>query len=424
MLHSCLFLPWAISLSSALQQNVLKGGDVRDNNAGPLNTQFAGLVNKTLGFWKVPGIAVAVIDGDEIFAEGYGIAEYPETKATASTLWYGGSTTKAFTAAALSLLVDDNSTFSAVEWTTPISQLIRDDFVLENDYATTHITIEDALSHRTGLPRHEFSHGASYDGREATPRDLTRSLRYLPLAFETRTTFSYCNLMYAVATHVVEALTGSWLGDFLRERIWDPLGMSSTYFSVAEAISAPEHLARGYVYANESFHPVPHVNLAALSGAGSVISNVLDYSKWVSSLLQRSGPLSGSAYRDLFRGRILLDEPQGAWAFTGQEAYALGWLVTVYRGHRVFQHSGSTDAFAAEVFLFPDLNYGLVAFGNTAGTGNSAEEKLLWHLADEKLGIPENERFDWDGKSVFTLPRLTFRASSLSASIHTSSTLY
>jgi CubicO group peptidase (beta-lactamase class C family) len=99
------------------------------------------------------------------------------------------STTKAYTAAVLSLLVSDNNKYPDVQWDTPISMLIRDDFILESEYATTHITIEDALSHRSGMPRHDFSYGAIYDGRRGRPRDIVRALRYLPLTAEPRTRF-------------------------------------------------------------------------------------------------------------------------------------------------------------------------------------------------------------------------------------------
>lgn len=160
--------------------------------------------------------------------QGYGIATYPDTKVTPSTLFYGGSTTKAFTAAAMSLLVDDNKNFSNVQWNTPISRLIPDDFVLSDEYATSHITVEDALSHRSGLPRHDFSYGGNYDGQKPSIKGSVRAMRHLPLTAEPRTKFQYCNQMYVVASHVIETSTGSWLGDVLRERIWEPLDMKST----------------------------------------------------------------------------------------------------------------------------------------------------------------------------------------------------
>jgi CubicO group peptidase (beta-lactamase class C family) len=136
----------------------------------------------------------------------------------------------------MSLLVDDNEKYPQVQWKTPISELIRDDFVLEDEYATSHITIEDALSHRTGMPRHDYSYGGFYDGHKGTPRDLVRSLRYLPLTAEPRTRFQYCNMMFVVISHVIETLESTWLGDFLRKRIWKPLGMTSTARSHSHSI--------------------------------------------------------------------------------------------------------------------------------------------------------------------------------------------
>lgn len=127
----------------------------------------------------------------------------------------------------MSLLVDDEF-FPEVQWKTPISHLIRDDFVLEDEWATAHITIEDSLSHRTGMPRHDNSYGGHYSGHRARAKDITRALRYLPMTAEPRTTYQYCNMMFVVASHVIETLTGRFLGDLLKERIWNPLGMRST----------------------------------------------------------------------------------------------------------------------------------------------------------------------------------------------------
>lgn len=96
---------------------------------------------------------------NSFFWQGYGIAKYPDTKVTPSTLFGAGSTTKAFTAAAISFLIDNSSFYSDIKWDTPVSSILRDDFVLENDFVTTHATVEDILSHRTGMPRHDFSYG-------------------------------------------------------------------------------------------------------------------------------------------------------------------------------------------------------------------------------------------------------------------------
>lgn len=157
------------------------------------------------------------------------------------TLFYTGSTTKAFTAAMLSLIVDDDENHPQVQWDTPVNQLIRDDFVLSDEWATNHITIEDMLSHRTGAGGHNLAYGGDYKPNSVTVRDLVFSMRYLPLTAEPRTTYQYCNMMYFVASHVIEKITGEWLGNTLKKKIWDPLAMGKTYFCLKDASVSPSH---------------------------------------------------------------------------------------------------------------------------------------------------------------------------------------
>lgn len=297
-------------------------------------------------------------------------------------------------------------------WDTPIHDLIPEDFVLHDPWATTHITLEDALSHRTGLPRHDkaSTHRVLVvdDGtekRNATPRDGTRFLRYLPLNAAPRTKWQYCNQMFVAATHVIQTLTGGrWLGDVLREWVWEPLGMKSTYFSLPDALAAPEHFAGGYAWdkEKEEFASVPYMPVDEVGGAGSVISCVDDYVKWIRMLLREEGPLPKSAHKEVKTPRAIvgpLDQLPGAGEpFDGPIMYALGWETSSYRGHRFWTHAGGMHAYGAEVFFFPDLDFGVVALGNTAGSSNHVELLLIWELVDEKLGIPKSERYNWAEK--------------------------
>ncbi|TVY91494.1 Protein flp, partial [Lachnellula willkommii] len=381
--------------NSAEQQHVLK-----EKLTSPFDAKFAKLVKDTLDLWHVPGVSISVVDGNDTWAEGYGISAFPSTPVTPETLFFGASTTKAFTAAAVALLIS-SSNHTGLSWDTPISSLIRDDFVLPDLYSTAHVTIEDALSHRTGMPAHDASYGGTDEtGEKRGVRDLVRSLRHLPLTAPLRTRFQYCNMMFGTVSHVVETLTGVWLGDFLKENIWEPLGMKSTYFDTSTAQAAPEPLAQGYVYYEKKYKPVPYMDLHIVSGAGAVISNVLDYSKWIRAFLTTSGPLSKSDYAALKTPRMLLprSEEMSLYTkpYTGPNSYSLGWFNGVYQGHEYFGHSGGMEAFGAEVVLFPSLNYGLVSFGNTGQTSNFAILKLIYHLIDEKLAIPPEKRYDWN----------------------------
>ena len=234
----------------------------------------------------------------DIPSQGFGVADIAsDTAVTPDTLFMGGSTSKAFTDAALAMLIDrgnytvppsDGSSQPApLTWRTPISSIIPSDFVTADPWATAHLTLEDAASHRTGLSRHDKSSARWYPDESgklhtATPRDIVRSIRYLPLAQEPRTTYMYCNLMYVVLSHCVETLTGQSLGEVLRERIWKPLGMGSTFYGV-EDLDGGKKLATGYYWDEnkERFAEIEDDPTPEVAGAGLVISSVRDYAKWV-----------------------------------------------------------------------------------------------------------------------------------------------
>ena len=312
---------------------------------------------------------------------------------TPSTLLYAGSTTKAFTAAVMSLLVEDNENYPQVQWNTPIHQLIPEDFVLENEYATSHITIEDALSHRSGMPRHDQAYGDTASGQKATVKYMIQSMRHIPLTAEPRTKYQYCNLMYLVAAQVIETVTGCKIGDLMRDRIWKPLGMASTFSSLGDAKNAVEDLAKGYLYSDGKYQEVEWMELDQCVGAGNVISNVLDYAKWARAIMDKDTPLPAGGLEELLRPRSIMpfEEP-----YTGPRMYALGWRTGVYRGHRFYEHTGGMNAFGAELILFPDIKFSVIALANTAGTSNFAEQTIAFRLIDQKLGVPEKERHDWN----------------------------
>lgn len=272
-----------------------------------------------------------------------------------------------------------------------MSQLIRDDFVLQDDYITSHATIEDCLSHRTGMPGHTLALAGG------SPERLTRNLRNLSINRELRSGFEYCNIIYVAVSHMVEKVTGEWLGSFLRKRIWEPLSMDSTFFSPQ---AAQDHIRDGnsnlefahpYVWDTETStqREVPYWNDRAVSGAGSMVSNVLDYAKYTRSMIERSGPISKEAHADLTTPRMLL-EPFDAH-FPNLMMYCLGWFSGIYHGEQVIHHSGSVEGFTANIVYLPERKWGVVAMCNLMGPGR---EVLVWHLVDEFLKIPKEKRVD------------------------------
>ncbi|KAB8258845.1 beta-lactamase/transpeptidase-like protein [Aspergillus pseudonomiae] len=373
----------------------------------PLTPEFDALVHVLLKKWHVPGMSVAVIDGSRTFSKGYGIAEYPDTKTTPDTLFYMASTTKAFTAAAMSLVINDSNnhygenntrmatTAGQIHWRTPLASIIRDDFVLEDEYTTAQITIEDALSHRSGIPDH-IRH---YGGTGASPgsiKDAVRILRYLPATAELRTKYIYNNLMYTAVSHAIETLTGENLGTFLLHRVWTPLHMASTYWTRDDAQAGDNILAQGYTWnANKSeYTPEPYPDIIGGSGAGAMISSVVDYARWIRCMMTCSGPLSKNAHAALIQPRtIIAEDPTNM--FPGTHLYALGWTRDSYHGEDIIWHDGSVAGYGCTMMYLPRRQWGLVMAGNTTLTSNIVQVVLYMHLLDQVLGIPSHDRVDW-----------------------------
>lgn len=199
--------------------------------------------------------------------------------------------------------------------------------------------------------------------------------------------------MYITLSHIVETITGKWLKDVLKETIWEPLGMTSTYLDLQEAKDAGEHLAQGYVWDETAKEYKAIVDtVRESSGAGGIVSNVLDYSKWLKCLLHQTGPFSNITHQDIRKPRtIYVSTPSSGYDV---ELYGLGWGRTVLHGQVLYTHSGGTGAFGTDVYWLPDIKFAIVIFGNTAGTSNAVETLLARKLVEDKLNIPVDERLD------------------------------
>ena len=164
-------------------------------------------------------------------------------------------------------------------------------------------------------------------------------------------------MMYVVVAHIIETLTSSRLEDVISRGILEPLGMKSTFFSTKDASNATEDFATGYVYSNGSFQEVPDFDLSKVSGAGFIISNVLDYVTWLRCLISRSAPLSKAGHEAIRAPRAFVPSDSGdndlPWG-----SYTLGWITGTYDGHHWFMHSGGMEAYSANVIFFPELKYG------------------------------------------------------------------
>ncbi|KAK4454862.1 D-aminopeptidase [Podospora aff. communis PSN243] len=363
--------------------------------------------------WKTPGLAVAIVNRSSTWTKGFGIARLPVGNNTLIpvsqyTLFYTGSTTKSFTAAAMSQLVDDDEKFPHVQWDTPISSLIRADFVLSDPWATEHITIRDALSHRTGYPPHDF---VSWSDPEAA----TRGLRNLPMSAEPRAKYQYSNQLVTAVGYLITRLYypgetfRRWpglLGIIFRDKLWYPMGMMFTHLATqfpynSPSVPLPAALADELWYHNDSDSHVivPHSSHAGHEGAGMVISCVADYAKYLRYMMSSSS----SSARDPISaaGKAAMKAPQMAMdnasypPFTGPLYYGMGWAGGVLEGEEIWFHNGQMREHRTELWMVPSRQFGVVIMANA---NTPAIEVVLWRILFDFFNVPESRRVDMEEK--------------------------
>jgi hypothetical protein len=244
-----------------------------------------------------------------------------------------------------------------------------------------------------------FSHDNSYMGTLAAqpdnPKSITRTLRNLPVAAPIRSRYIYCNMMYTVATHLVEVKSQQCFSDFLSAHLFQPLKMQCTSLQASSALSKGLGglIATGYHWdrASATYHGIQHPDCPEGQGAGSIITSVNDFIKWVKALLNREHPINERVYQGLIRMRSFPNPgARRLKAYTSPAVYAAGMETYYYRGHMVVGHDGVIPGFGSRFFFLPDCKFGAVILGNSAGAA-SVGKILVRDLIDEVLKVPEAE---------------------------------
>jgi CubicO group peptidase (beta-lactamase class C family) len=375
--------------------------------AGQAKEPWPGLdayIDAAIKTWKVPGLGLAVIRNDSvIYAKGYGVKDVGRPdRVDERTVFAIGSSSKAFTAAAVAMLVDEKKVSLDAN-----PGLYLPGFQLYDPYATREITVRDLLSHRSGLARGELAwYGSGFDRDE-----IVRRVRYLVPSWSFRGRFGYQNIMYIAAGQVVAKVSGRTWDDFVRERIFTPLGMTSSTTSVRGVTSQP-NVATPHATVNDTVRAIAWRDIDNAGPAGSINSNPVDMAQWVRLQLGR-GSYGG---KQLISGR-LADEMHQAHTVIGTDsasrannpnthlqAYGLGWFLQDYRGRLAVHHGGNVDGFSALVAMLPEERFGVVLLTNQNGTG--LPNALMLRLFDLQLKAPLK---DWSGDGYTRLQAMMAR---------------
>lgn len=349
-------------------------------------------VHRAMRLWKVPGLAVGVVhNGRMIVARGYGVRELGKSgRVDADTLFTIGSNTKAFTAAALGLLVEQGK----LRWNDRIVKYVPQ-FRLSSAYVTQETTLRDLLSHRTGYcdPSTMW-----YMGDDTAAKIIER-LRYQKPRYGFRAHFCYNNTMYLVAAQVIPRLTGMGWGRYITTHLLMPLQMTRTVTSdaalkTATDVAMPHGKVHGKVRVIRRYWT--H-DMDVFAPVGAINSSVADLNHWLLMLLA-DGRYRGRTVvpAAVIRAMETPQEPIQRDTAVGQltrlltpkgrfDSYGLGFILEEYGGHKLIWHAGNIDGMSAALALVPAEHLGVVVLSNM--DSNWAPEGVMLYVLQSYLGI-------------------------------------
>lgn len=356
---------------------------MRDNRVSI--SQFDSYIEKALQEWGVPGAAVAIIKDDElVLSKGYGVKKIgKDDPVDESTLFAIGSCTKAFTAAAIGILVDEGK----VKWDDKITQYLPD-FKLYDPWITQKVTIRDFLTHRVGIMR---TQRLMFKDKVFDPDDNIQRMRYKRPDVPFRTKSHYTNAGYVLAGKIIEVVSGQKWEEFIADHIFAPLGMVESSPTLAEHLrkknsnAASSHLVpemrTGYVPSVlRMFEPVQPSAWTDFGkhAAGSIISNLPDCLVWLKMLLHNGlhegqQLLSPEVVHELTRAQIIIKPEEDAdvgpiFSIAGGVdilAYGLGWYVSIYKRRHLVVHGGDAVGQSSALMLMPQENLAMVILANS-----------------------------------------------------------
>lgn len=324
-------------------------------------------IHQGMKSWQVPGVSVAVVHGDSvILAAGYGVRDLSKPGAVDPNTLFGiMSTTKAFTAMLIAMLVDEGK----MSWNDPVTRWIPE-FQMPDPYVTRVLTVQDLLTHSAGLGNADML----WSRADLSEHEIFQRIRLLTPAYGFRNGFVYQNVMYGLAGEVIARVSGMSFPEALQRKIFQPLGMTRTYPTYATmAATADPNTSQAHFRIRGTVQPIAEDKVDLLAAAGATWSTANDMTRWLRFLLDSARVdgrrlVSDSSFRMLFAPHVMVppDEfyPTAALTQPHWMTYGLGWFQQDYRGYMVDFHTGSLDGRTAIIGLIPALKLGVYVFGN------------------------------------------------------------
>lgn len=356
---------------------------------------FGDVVQQALEDFNLPGAAFAVVhSGELVYAEGYGYRDIEnKLPVTPDTLYAISTNTQAMTATVLGMLVDEGK----LNWDEPLRNYIPT-FRLSDTSVSERITTRDLLTHRSGLPPHFL---VWFNDNKGSRAEMIERIAHLDLSVDLRQRFQISALMYMTAGYLAGQLTGSTWEETMRERLFEPLGMKRSNFSVTDSQNDDNHALPYHVNNDNVLERVPFRHLELIGPAGSVNSSVNEMSRWLlfnlnngkfgEKRLIKKSTLVDIQTPHMTMGAALDVTPKRPEI--SATVVGMGWDIDTYRGHKCIFNRSGIDGFTSSVMLFPDDDLGIVFFTNRR---SFLPAQITQTAVDRILGF---EPIDWLGEA-------------------------
>ena len=324
-------------------------------------------INNEMRSQKIPGVAVAVIrDGRIVLAKGYGLSNLEhQIPVKPETVFQSGSLGKAFTVTAVMMLVADGKI--------SLNDNLKKYFA-DAPKEWDNITIQHLLEHTSGMTGYPEQFDFRIDRSE---EDLYNSIKSIPLAFKFGEKRGYSNLGFVLLGILIKKVTGRFYGDFLNERIFQPLNMTTArVISEADIIS---NRASGYRLVNDQLKNqewvAPSLNTTA---DGALYLSILDVAKWEAALNSQK-LLTEKSYKAMWTNLITNDGLQ--------QPYGFSWQIERINGKLIIEHSGGWQGFNANFSRYPAQKLAVIVFTNLRGVNPINLTRGIQEIYQPELSI-------------------------------------
>ncbi|WP_083330441.1 MULTISPECIES: serine hydrolase [Pseudoalteromonas] len=353
-------------------------------------------VRQAMTRFNIPGLAIAVVEkGQVVMAKGYGVRHLTTSEPVDKHTLFGiASNTKAFTSAALAMLVDEGK----LNWDDKVIKHLPE-FRMFDAYVSAEMAIRDLLSHRSGLGL-----GAGdlmiWPDTNKTTEQLIAGIANIKPSSSFRSEYAYNNLMFVVAGEVVARVSGMSWQDFVEQRMFTKLGMDDSKAGFSRISPDNRNWATGHIPMDGQLNPFFVNYLEDFRGAGAIASNVDDMSQWLLTQLNAGKTPQGqqlfSAQQQLqmWQPHIMREAKEESFTTHRQQfrGYGLGWAIEDYFGYKKLGHGGGILGMVSQVALLPERQLGVVLLSNQQAY--PALTGIIDEVFEDALGLPEIDRVE------------------------------